>query len=44
MAKEEYSQMLTEIQQLQKEREDRIWNLTKIVVASSQQFSEDQRV
>ncbi|XP_056422294.1 centromere-associated protein E isoform X2 [Hyla sarda] len=44
MAKEEHSQLLAEIKQLQKEREDRIWNLTNIVVASSQQSIDDQRV
>ncbi|XP_075716728.1 centromere-associated protein E isoform X2 [Rhinoderma darwinii] len=43
-AKEEHSNLLTEIKQLQKEREDRIWNLTNIVVASSQQTQEDLRV
>ncbi|XP_071974920.1 centromere-associated protein E isoform X2 [Engystomops pustulosus] len=44
MAKEEHSQLLAEIKGLQKEREDRIWNLTNIVVASSHQSNEDQRV
>ncbi|XP_053559480.1 centromere-associated protein E [Bombina bombina] len=44
MAKEEYSQLLAEIQLLQKERENRIWNLTSIVVASSQTSKEDQRL
>ncbi|XP_075057044.1 centromere-associated protein E isoform X2 [Mixophyes fleayi] len=44
MAKEEHSQLLAEIKQLQKEREDRIWNLTNIVVASSQVSHEDKRV
>ncbi|XP_069834498.1 centromere-associated protein E isoform X2 [Dendropsophus ebraccatus] len=43
MAKEEHSQLLAEIKQLQKEREDRISNLTNIVVASSQQVNEDPR-
>ncbi|XP_063774231.1 centromere-associated protein E isoform X2 [Pseudophryne corroboree] len=42
MAKEERSQLLAEIKQLQKEREDRIWNLTNIVVASSQVSHEDR--
>ncbi|OCT97181.1 hypothetical protein XELAEV_18009408mg [Xenopus laevis] len=44
MAKEEHAQLLTEIKNLQKEREDRIWHLTNIVVASSQESQKDQRV
>ncbi|XP_040274167.1 centromere-associated protein E isoform X2 [Bufo bufo] len=45
MAKEEeHSHLLAEIKQLRKEREERIWNLTNIVVASSQPSHEDQRV
>ncbi|KAE8630706.1 hypothetical protein XENTR_v10000928 [Xenopus tropicalis] len=44
MAKEEHSQLLAEIKLLQKEREDRIWHLTNIVVASSQESQQDQRV
>ncbi|KAM4049963.1 centromere-associated protein E isoform 3-T3 [Anomaloglossus baeobatrachus] len=44
MAKEEHSQLLSEIKELQKEREDRIWNLANMVVASSSQPNEDQRV
>ncbi|KAM4706637.1 centromere-associated protein E [Discoglossus pictus] len=44
MAKEEYSQLFAEISLLQKEREERIWNLTNIVVPSSQASSEEQRV
>ncbi|KAM4807727.1 centromere-associated protein E [Rhinophrynus dorsalis] len=43
MAKEEHSQLLAEIKLLQKEKEERIWNLTNIVVASSQE-SQDQRM
>ncbi|KAM8939423.1 centromere-associated protein E [Pelodytes ibericus] len=43
MAKEEHSQLLEEIKLLQKEREQRIWNLTNIVVASSQECEQDQR-
>ncbi|XP_044133545.1 centromere-associated protein E [Bufo gargarizans] len=41
---EEHSHLLAEIKQLRKEREERIWNLTNIVVASSQPSHEDQRV
>nr|NP_001080954.1 centromere protein E S homeolog [Xenopus laevis]AAC60300.1 kinesin-related protein [Xenopus laevis] len=44
MAKEEHTQLLAEIKQLHKEREDRIWHLTNIVVASSQESQQDQRV
>ncbi|CAN2388931.1 Belongs to the TRAFAC class myosin-kinesin ATPase superfamily. Kinesin family [Pristimantis euphronides] len=43
-AKEERSQLLAEIEQLQKEREERICNLTKIVVACSQESQEEQKV
>ncbi|XP_066430046.1 centromere-associated protein E-like isoform X3 [Eleutherodactylus coqui] len=44
MAKEEHSQLLAEIKQLLKEKEDRIWNLSNVVIGSSQQAREDQRV
>ncbi|MEE6460558.1 hypothetical protein FKM82_001007 [Ascaphus truei] len=43
MAKEEHGQLLEEIQQLRKEREERIWNLKNRVVASSEVCTEDQR-
>ncbi|XP_066430031.1 centromere-associated protein E-like isoform X6 [Eleutherodactylus coqui] len=44
MAKEKHSQLLAEIKQLLKEKEDRIWNLSNVVIGSSQQAREDQRV
>ncbi|KAG8454140.1 hypothetical protein GDO86_000690, partial [Hymenochirus boettgeri] len=44
MAKEEHSQLLSEIKLLQKEREERIWHLTNIVVASSLESQQDQKV
>ncbi|XP_077134233.1 centromere-associated protein E isoform X2 [Ranitomeya variabilis] len=44
MAKEEYNQLLSEIKELQKEKEDRICNLGNMMVASTQQSQEDQRV
>uniref|UniRef100_A0A8C5LPC5 Centromere-associated protein E n=1 Tax=Leptobrachium leishanense TaxID=445787 RepID=A0A8C5LPC5_9ANUR len=43
MAKEEHAQLLAEIQQLQNERENRIWNLTSIIIAPSQESEKDQK-
>ncbi|XP_069599769.1 centromere-associated protein E isoform X2 [Ranitomeya imitator] len=43
MAMEEYNQLLSEIKELQKEKEDRICNLGNMMVASTQQSHEDQR-
>ncbi|XP_073427895.1 centromere-associated protein E isoform X3 [Dendrobates tinctorius] len=42
-AMEEYHQLLSEIKDLQKEKEDRICNLGNMMVASTQQSHEDQR-
>ncbi|XP_063281883.1 centromere-associated protein E [Pelobates fuscus] len=36
MAKEEHTQLLEEIQQLQNERQNRIWNLANIIIAPSE--------
>ncbi|XP_053317517.1 centromere-associated protein E [Spea bombifrons] len=43
MAKEERSQLLDEIKLLKNESENRIWNLTNIVVASSQESEQELR-
>ncbi|CAH2300862.1 centromere-associated E [Pelobates cultripes] len=43
MAKEEHTQLLAEIQQLQNERQNRIWNLANIIIAPSEVCEQERK-